>query len=206
MYGNTETIEELLGVSVTQLKRLGFIQPNAYKYGVLEWKHGGAVVGRAGVAIDTRGEIATVRFIYEYRGEKYDYSTPLRFTPSNLNRGGFYLFACPVTGRSCRKLYIVGGRFVSRFAFRALYEKQAKSRADRSGLYGYIDALTRYENLTAAPRRKMYYRGELTPYGRKVERAGERARRIGRDYAAAESSKGNRRNAAKIADISALLE
>lgn len=208
MYGRTETIEELLAVSVTQLKRLGFIQPNAYKYGVLDWKQGGRVVARAGLAVDTRGTIATVRFLYDYNGTPLDYTTPLRFTPSNLNRGGFYYFVCPVTGRSCRKLYIVGGRFVSRFAFRALYEKQAKSRNERGGLFGFIDAATKYEDLTNAPRRKWFYRGKPTPYGRKVERAGEKARRIGRDLELTGTPERRRRNvpAGQIADFGAFWE
>lgn len=206
-YGNAETIEELLTVSITELKRLGFISPNAYKYGVLEWKRNGKTTASAGVGIDTRGEVPTARFTYNFNGSPVDVTAPLRFAPSNLNRGGYYFFICPVTGRSCRKMYLVGGRFVSRFAFRALYDKQTKSRAERSGLFGFLSAVQDFETAANQKGRKMFYRDKITPYGLRVERLAERSRRIGAAYEAAEKqreAKHPRRE--KIADFGALWD
>lgn len=203
-YGRTATIEELLCVSTASLKRLGFLRPRAYCSGVLEWKHGDHVTGRAGVAIDTRGEVPTIRFAYNFNGTPVDYTALLRYTPSNLNRGGYYYFACPVTGRSCRKLYLVGGRFVSRYAFRAVYDRQTKSRAQRSGLYAYLDAVSDFEKATKQKGRKMFYRDKITPYGLKVERLAAKVQRMGAAYEAAEQVKRSRRE--KSADSAALWD
>ena len=193
-FGTAETVEELLAVSITALKRLGYIRPAAYCCGVLEWKQGEHVTARAGVAVDTRGEVPTVRFSYTCNGFPVDYTAPLRFTPSNLNRGGYYLFVCPVTGRACRKLYLVGGRFVSRFAFRALYDKQTKSRAERVGLFGYLNAVNEFDRVTQQKGRKMYYRDKITPYGLRVERLAAKCERIGAVYVETERRQQEKRN------------
>lgn len=208
-YSNTETIEELLTLSITDLKKLGYLVKGATCTGRVTWNRRGREVASIGVQTQTAGEIPAVRFYYNANGSPVDYSTPLRFTPSNLNRGGYYYFVCPVTGRSCRKLYLVGSRFVSRFAFRALYEKQTKSHAERAGIFGYLTAVTQLQDLTTQPRRKMYYREELTPYGRKVEKQAAKVKRYGDilEREAAKSVQRNRRRAGvEIADITNLWE
>lgn len=208
MYGITETIEELLQLSITDLKRMGFLQPNALKSGSLNWTRGGRNAASIAIVTDTRGEIPTVRFIYNYNGSPVDYTAPLRFTRSNLNRGGYYYFVCPVTGRSCRKLYIVGGRFVSRFAFRALYDKQTKSRAQRSGLFAYLDAVKQIDDIMQQKGRKSYYRDKITPYGLRVERLAAKVERLGETYEQQERKQQERRNRRreKIADFSTLWD
>lgn len=204
MYGLTETIEEMLQLSITDLKRLGMLQPGAYQYTPVNWRRGGCETASIAVATDTRGEIATVRFVYDYNGTPVDYTAPLRFAPSNLNRGGYYYFVCPVTGRSCRKLYLVGGRFVSRFAFRALYDKQTKSRAERSGLFGYLNAVSNFDRIAKQKGRKMYYRDKITPYGLRVERLAAKVERIGAVYKETERKQQEKRSRRreKLADFS----
>lgn len=208
MYGLTETIEEILQLSITDLKRLGMLRPAAYQYNTIEWTRGGKKAASIAIATDTRGEIPTVRFIYNYNGSPVDYTAPLRFTPSNLNRGGFYMFVCPVTGRTCRKLYLVGGRFVSRFAFRALYDKQTKSRAERAGLFAYLDAVKQIDDIMQQKGRKSYYRDKITPYGLRVERLAAKVERLGEAYKETERKERERRNRRreKLADFSALWE
>lgn len=208
MYGLTETIEEMLQLSITDLKRLGMLQPAAYQYTPVNWTRGGRKTASIAVATDTRGEIPTVRFVYNCNGSPVDYTAPLRFAPSNLNRGGYYYFVCPVTGRSCRKLYLVGGRFVSRFAFRALYDRQTKSRAERSGLFGYLNAVSDLDRITRQKGRKMYYRDKITPYGLRVERLAARVERLGAVYKENERKQQERRNRRreKLADISTLWD
>lgn len=172
------TIEELLTLSVTDLKRLGYLVRGATCTGRVSWNSGGREIASICVQTNTAGEFPAVRFIYAADGFPVDYSTPLRFAPSNLNRGGYYYFICPVTGRACRKLYLVGGRFVSRFAFRALYEKQTKSRAERSGLLGYLDTVEAADRVINAKYRKETYRGKLTPFGRKCAKIAARVERL----------------------------
>ncbi len=184
------TIEDYLTLSTSDLKRLGYLPKRGACSGGISWNRGGRIVASIGVQVDTAAETPFIRFVYTANGSPVDFSTPLRFAPSNLQKGGFYYFVCPVTGRSCRKLYLVGSRFVSRFAFRALYEKQTQSSADRGGIYGYLDAVSKLDAITQQPHRKMYYRGQLTPYGRRVHKQAARVRIYGDNLEPAASRSG----------------
>lgn len=164
-------IEHLLSLSVTALKRIGLLAPRTRTTGQLNWtRANGSRIGSIGVEADTTNEIATVRLVYDHDGQRHDDTVLLRWKQSNLNNGGFYYFICPVTGRSCRKLYLVGGRFVSRFAFRASYSSQTVGPATRNGLYNQLLQFSKYEEFAAQPYRKETYNGKLTPYGRKLQR------------------------------------
>ena len=203
-----ETIENILQLSITELKRVGMLRPAAYQYNTFNWTQGGREVSSIAISTDTRGEIPTVRFVYNYNGSLVDYTAPLRFQPSNLNRGGFYMFVCPVTGRTCRKLYLVGGRFVSRFAFRALYDKQTQSRTRRYGLLANLIALKKYEDTIKQRGRKMFYRDKITPYGLRVERLAAKAQWLWVTYEEKERKQQERQNrrGGKLANFSALWE
>lgn len=51
---------------------------------------------------------------------------------SNLGRGIVWFFVCPVSGKRCRKLYFLNGRFRSRHAFpSAMYRSQVEPRSER---------------------------------------------------------------------------
>jgi len=51
------------------------------------------------------------------------------FEPSNLGKGNIWYFLCPATGKRCRKLYLVGERFLHREAFEGcFYQKQVQSK------------------------------------------------------------------------------
>lgn len=92
----------------------------------------------------------------------------LREEESNLGRGKVLYFVCPVTQRKCRTLYTDGRVFVSRYAFPHRYKVQTLTAADR-----FITGV-------ANPYRdggKMYYRGKLTPYGKRVLRYEEKVDR-----------------------------
>jgi len=150
----TGTIEQYICLSVTDCKRLGFFKPGTVATGTVPY--------------------AVLR--YRYRDENVDTTLTLRYKGSNLNNGtGYYYFVCPVTGLSCRKLYLVNGRFVSRAAFRPLYRKQTESRTRRSGGLALLDALADLEALEGEKYRRFTYRGKLTPYGKKCERIARRA-------------------------------
>ena len=119
------------------------------------------------------------RFSYEYNGETHTYDVALRWKRSNLNpesEHGYYYFVCPETGNLCRKLYLVGGRFVSRRAFRALYPVQTYSKKYRSDTRAWRDFVAVDDLVFNQRFRREYYRGRITPYGRKVEKL---ARRLG---------------------------
>ena len=169
---DTPVIDDLLVLSVTALKRHGLLNPNQRKAGELYWSRAnGTRAASIGFVADTTHDVATVRLVYDCDGKTHDERVLLRWKRSNLNdNDGFYYFICPVTGRSCRKLYLYGGRFVSRFAFRALYRSQTVGPATRKGMYYQLTKFYEYEELEGQPRRKETYRGQPTPYGRKLQR------------------------------------
>lgn len=70
---------------------------------------------------------------------------------SNLGKGRIWYFLCPETNKRCRKLYLIGGYFLHREAFKGcMYESQSKSKNDillskRVGSYFALSDL--YEEL-----------------------------------------------------------
>ena len=128
-----------------------------------------------GGILRTEGSIHASNVMYLYKGEPVRIELTLRFRPSNLNNGtGYYYFVCPVTGLSCRKLYLVEGKFVGRQAFRPLYRAQTESRRERTGFYTYFNQLARLEEMEAQPYRRYTYRGKPTPFARRVDKLASR--------------------------------
>lgn len=169
------TIDEYLTLSVTDLKRLGILRPRHLADGTVTWKTGDRVEASICVMADTR-TVPVCYLSYSYDGAPVAERIRLMFKHSNLNpegEHGYYYFVCPDTGKCCRKLYNVCGRFVSRSAFRALYPQQAQSRKARATLRGF-SALLDYDRLSETRYRKETYRGRPTPYGRKLQRIWDR--------------------------------
>lgn len=171
------TIENYIRLSVTDCKRLGYFVPQAETSGVVRWTQGGNVVASVRFSTNLKGAVPYAVLNYTYKGEPVHTELTLRFHPSNLKgETGYYYFVCPVTGLSCRNLYLVEGRFVSRTAFRPLYRKQAETKiGKRNSSLAALVAIGKYEQLATAKYRRLTYRGNLTPYGRKVEKYAERA-------------------------------
>lgn len=168
------TIEHYLCLSVRDCKRMGYFYPQAVTNGVVSWTQRGAVVASIRMQTNTAGTVPYAVLDYAYQGKPVHVEITLRFQPSNLNNGtGFYYFVCPVTGLSCRNLYLVDGQFISRPAFRPLYNSQAERR--RSDSLRYLLALADYEKMLDAKYRRLTYRGRPTPYGRRVAKMEARA-------------------------------
>ena len=173
------TIDQYLTLSVSDLKRLGYLKPRAVLGGCVSWKRGETVTASIGVTTDTRA-LPMCYLVYRYDGEHKQENIRLMFKHSNLNpegEHGYYYFVCPVTGDCCRKLYNVGGRFVGRSAFKALYPKQAASRKQRQSLR-YFATLERLDELQQSRCRKDFYRGKPTRYRLRWERLIERNAKI----------------------------
>jgi len=90
---------------------------------------------------------------------------PFVTVPSNLGKGDFWYFPCPVTRKRCRKLYLGCGKFHQREAFiGCFYEKQVQSK-----YYKYLgniigkefEADRAYEEMQE-PYFKKYYNGKPT--------------------------------------------
>lgn len=170
-------IDNYIRLTVRDCKRLGYFVPKGKSAGVVRWEQGTEEIASIRFGTNLTGAVPYAVFDYSYKGTPVHTEITLRFHASNLNGvTGYYYFVCPVTGQSCRNLYLVDGRFVSRLAFRPLYSKQAETRIPKSnGSLAALRALTEYEELRTAKYRRLTYRGKPTPYGRKVEKAANRA-------------------------------
>ena len=167
------TIQDYIRLSVKDCKRLGYFKEKHYCKGSVKWTQRGNVVASICFVTDLRGVVPYAVLGYDYKGETVRTEITLRFKPSNLNNGtGFYYFVCPVTGLSCRNLYLVDGRFVSRQAFRPLYPKQVEGERARkkNAALNTLRALGEYHDLLNEKNRRLTYNGKATPYGRKVEK------------------------------------
>ena len=169
-------IDNYIRLTVRDCKRLGYFVPKGKAAGVVRWEQGTEEIASIRFGTNLTGAVPYAVFDYSYKGTPVHTEITLRFHPSNLNgKAGYYYFVCPVTGLSCRNLYLVEGRFVSRAAFRPLYRTQAETKTPLNNIsLAALRALTEYENLTTAKYRRLTYRGKTTPYGRKVEKLGER--------------------------------
>lgn len=174
---HTATIDEYITLNITRCKKIGYFQPNTVQEGTVSWRNNGEVYAAIKLTTDTFNHTCTLH--YFYNGNEVKETVRLRWRSSNLDNSaniwekgrGFYYFVCPVTGRSCRKLYFVGGRFVSRYGFKCLYEQQTKSRAQRDNpLFGFLDVEAQLETLERQRYRRMTYKGKPTPFARKYER------------------------------------
>lgn len=175
-------IQDCIALSLTKCKGMGYFAPNATAEGVLTWTSGGEVVAAVRFTTDTTNHRCTIAY-RTADGEDVTQTVLLRWRSSNLDKDvtswakgrGYYYFVCPVTGRSCRKLYFVNGRFVSRYAFKHIYAIQRLSHSRRNDVFRFLSYADKVEQLERQPRRKYTYRGKPTPFARKVERLNRRA-------------------------------
>lgn len=182
MLHSKPTIQDYLRLNLTRCKALGYFVPNATAEGVITWAQGSDVIASVRFTTDTVNHRCTIAYSTA-DGEQVTQTVWLRWRSSNLDKGvntwekgrGYYYFVCPVTGRSCRNLYLVNGRFVSRHAFPHLYEQQTLSRSRRTDVFRFLTYADKVEQLEQQPRRKYTYRGKPTPFARKVERLNRRA-------------------------------
>lgn len=167
--------DDLLTLDLATCRRLGFLTPGTWATGTVNWSRGGYRTAAVRLTTDTRNGADCVQLQYNISGEPHETNLTLRWHPSNLKPNtGYYYFVCPATGRSCRKLYLYGGQFVSRYAFRALYPQQAESHSKSNYFLGSPKlwaAYDRFNKLTSRPHRRETHRGRLTPWGRQVYKA-----------------------------------
>ena len=181
--GVNTTINDCLCLSLTRCKELGYFAPNATAEGVITWSWNGRKYAAVRFMTDTVNHRCGIAYKTN-DGEEIQQFIQLRWRPSNLSKpdnlntdkGGYYYFVCPSTGRACRKLYLINGRFVSRFAFRHIYEQQKKSRNQReSPLMETLAVWDELERLQQQKYRRYTYKGKPTPFARKVERLARKA-------------------------------
>lgn len=157
--------DEVLQLSITNLKRDGFLKPDFHVNGITTWSCNGNKTGSIGIEVNTKGERPYVELNYQYKDEPRKYKIRLVTVLSNLGKGNIWYFLCPQTNKRCRKLYSIGGYFYHREAFNGcMYETQTRSkqmrRIDKS-FGAYFRAESFYKELNKK-HFKRTYAGEPT--------------------------------------------
>ncbi|WP_301083310.1 hypothetical protein [Turicimonas muris] len=123
-------------------------------------------------AIADSGTLELEGFVFSWMmedGRKATQKVWLTSEDSNLDKGRVLYFVCPYGGKNCRKLYFTErSGFVGRAAFTHTYSDRNLSHRDRAQVK-LINQMNREEKLLSnAGGKRMFYRGELTKYGRQV--------------------------------------
>ncbi|MET6999461.1 hypothetical protein [Chitinophaga defluvii] len=159
------TFEERKNISITDLRKWKYLEPNTWKTGTLTWSRNGNPNGCIGIIVVINDKEAYLTLSYTVNKEKaINYQVPLIKAASNLGKGYVWYFHCPFTNKLCRKLYQYNDYFLHRSAINGYYEKQIQSKKyrDLEKVYGpafRVDKL--YEELYSRHFR-MFYKGKPT--------------------------------------------
>ena len=128
---------------------------------------------------------AGVAISYTFGGVEQVQTVGVRWRVANYgDRWRVPVFVCPETGRDCRNLYFVGGRFVSRLAFRGVYYSQTVPKSRRVFLRD-AQAEKRLFSLLDDKHRRRTYAGNPTRYARQLDAAAKRSEETGKAAATA---------------------
>lgn len=131
-YAFPTLFDEVKTVSVSFLKKNGYLKPNQWQSGTITWSRNGSKTGSISIRINTNTESPYLELDYKSNDTPINYQVPLVSITSNIGKGVIWYFVCPHTRKRCRKLYLVGGYFYHRSAFRGcMYEKQTYSHNNR---------------------------------------------------------------------------
>lgn len=161
-------LNDALRLTTADLKKLGYLQPNRIRSGIVRWGDGFASIS---VTTDTRPGSPYIEFDYTKQGRELSYSLELVPKPSNLNIGIVWYFRCAVSGKLCRVLYSIGDRFVHREAYSGvMYDCQTKSRKwrDLQHYYGPMLKADAEAGKFYKPYHKTHYRGRPTRKYRRI--------------------------------------
>lgn len=123
---------EALQISISKLKGWEYLNPEQIKKGIVTWSSNGNQRGSISIKVDTKSEQTYIELDYKYRDEPRNYKVYLTSTPSNLDKGKIWYFLCPHTNKRCRKLYLIGGYFLHREAFKnCMYQSQIETKRYR---------------------------------------------------------------------------
>ena len=110
-------------------------------------------------------------FIFKWRNlkdEERSLKVEVESRPSNLGLAEpVYYFRCPYSHRICRKLYTDGDVLASRYAFPHTYSSRNESHRWRM-LLRLVNAMRLEDEVFR--NRKRYYRGNLTPFGERMQK------------------------------------
>ena len=160
-----DCFDECKQVTITGLKRLRCLRPDAIVGGSYSWTRGGKPSGC--ISISTNLPDRYIELDYNYGDKPIRYRVRLESIPKHFGGCEWY-FICPATGKRCRTLYGIGEYFLSRFEYpSAMYSEQTKSKHWRgfSKFFRYVDLETDYRSKRHA---RKTYKGKLTKRYRRL--------------------------------------
>lgn len=144
-YDKKDVTEDYLQLSVAKLREWGYLEPNQFRSGSVQWTRGWAEnKSSIGISVSTFPDDMYVRLNYTNTsggGEKkqFDYKVPLTTTPCTFG-GVRYWFVCPLNkqsvycGKRVGKLY-GGSWFGCRHCYNLSYESRNENR--HGGFYAF---------------------------------------------------------------------
>lgn len=131
--------DEVKRISITDLRRLGYLREGSRVKGVISWTRGERSTGSVGITVYMPERYLELDYLCN--DKPICYRVRLTTVPSNLGFGDIWYFVCPFTGKRCRMLYGIGDHFYSRYAYRsAMYSSQTESKLLR-GLLAFYHSL-----------------------------------------------------------------
>ena len=165
-----DCFDEVKKMTITDLRHMGYLRPGAIARGPMRWTRSGKPSGSIGLIVSLQERF--VELDYKYGDKPVNYRLQLESIPKHFGGCEWY-FICPATGKRCRTLYLIGGKFLSRFAYpSAMYSAQTESKYCREMFkaFRYLDLESDFLGKRHA---RTTYNGKLTKrYRRILEREG----------------------------------
>lgn len=161
-------LDDTLRLSITALKKLGFLYPYSVRSGTVRWGDLGCSIY---VTTNTDSDTPYIELNYSTRGRSMNYRLELVPKPSNLGFGTAWYFRCGVSGKLCRILYSIDGHFVHRAAYAGcVYQCQMENRGYRALARAYNPLFKADATDREMSKRyfKKYYRGKPTRRYRRI--------------------------------------
>jgi len=154
-------LERCISLDVGTFNRY-LLEPGTWS-GSISWSVGDNETGSISYRINANAHSPFLTLLYSIDGENVTQIVRLAAVPSNLNRGKYWVFLCPVCGRRCKKLHLIRGLFQHRTAMRGVfYKQQARTKWAFGRLWDADDAIHEIMEASEAPYFREYYAGKLT--------------------------------------------
>jgi hypothetical protein len=156
-----DCFDECKQITITDLRRLGFLGPGAVASGSYRWTRGGKPSGSVSITTNMLEKFVQLDYCFN-DGDPISYRIRLESLPKHFGGCEFY-FICPATGKRCRTLYGIGKHFLSRSAYpSAMYNSQTQSKRWRA--LGAILGTRDENNRLYRKHAKKYYAGKPTKW------------------------------------------
>ncbi|MBC9910572.1 hypothetical protein [Chitinophaga varians] len=156
------TFEDRKSISISDLRKWEYLQPDSWRSGTLSWSRGGTVHSQISICVDMVTTGPYLELSYNWQGQSIRYKVNLTALTSNLGAGNVWYFICPVTGNRCRKLYFKNGYF--QYRGEGYYEKQIQSKYSRhlEKTYGVVFKADKLREQVYSRHFRKFYSGRVT--------------------------------------------